>query len=286
MAEFPNAVKTWADLIDWPDPMASRASASDINSAYAEITAIESILLSDTDTLNSSSDAHGLLPKLDGSSDNFLNGLGQWTVPLAKASSSDAEAGTDDTKYLTSKALKDAGFVAVDLIGGVPHKQIYAAAGLVKPTLTSGCAPASQIEMGTNKNVYDYLAFDPSATEYAFFNVAVPQDYTGGTMYFKVLWTHPATTTNFGVAWGLQGVAISNDDTLDVAQGTGVLSVDTGGTTSDFYLSDLSGKVTIAGSPAVGDLINFRVYRKHDDAGDTMAVDAYFLSIMVWYPVA
>jgi len=46
MAEFPGAVKTWVDLIDWPDPSASRASSSDINSAYAEITAIESVLLS------------------------------------------------------------------------------------------------------------------------------------------------------------------------------------------------------------------------------------------------
>lgn len=41
MAEFPNAVKTWTDLLDWPDPNASRAMSSDINSIYEEVTAIE-----------------------------------------------------------------------------------------------------------------------------------------------------------------------------------------------------------------------------------------------------
>jgi hypothetical protein len=77
MADFPTSIKTWADLADNSSP----ANSSDINSAYAEITAIENALLSDTDTINSSTDLHGLLPKLDGSSDNFLNGKGLWAAP-------------------------------------------------------------------------------------------------------------------------------------------------------------------------------------------------------------
>jgi len=207
-------------------------------------------------------------------------------VPLSKAAAADINTGSDDAKYVTSKGLKDAGIVAVDLIGTVPHKQMYAAAGLIKPTITAGCAPVAQIEMGTNKNVYDYLAFDPSSTEYAYFNVPMPQDYTGGVVYANFKWLHPATTTNFGVAFGLQGVSFSNDDTLDATQGTGALAVDTGGTTSDFYVTPTTAAITIAGTPAAGDLVNFRVYRKHDDAGDTMAVDAYLLGVMIWYPVA
>lgn len=266
MADFPSSIKTWADLMDWPDPSASRASSSDINSAYAEITAIESILLSDTDTLNSSSDIHGLMPKLSGSSDYFMNGKGEWAQ--------------------LADALNAGGFIAVDLIGGVPHKQMYAGAGAMKPTLTNGCASAAQIEMGTNKNVYDYLAFDSSDTEYAYFNIVMPQDYTGGVIYANFEWTHPASSSDFGVAFGLQGVSFSNDDTLDAAQGTGVLSIDTGGTTSDLYISPTTTAITIAGTPAAGDLVNFRVYRLPSDGGDTLAVDAYLLGVMVWYPVA
>lgn len=176
------------------------------------------------------------------------------------------------------------GAAGVTLISTVPHKQLWI--GNAKPTLTSGCASAAQIEMGTNKNVYDYLAFDKDSIEYAYANVAMPQDYTGGTIYATFWWTHPATTTNFKVSWGLQAVSFSDDDTLDAAQGTAQYSNDTGGTTSDLYVSPQTSAITIAGTPVAGDLVNFRILRKADDAtNDTLAVDAYLLGVMIWYPV-
>jgi len=164
------------------------------------------------------------------------------------------------------------------------YKQIWVAGW--KPTLTAGCASSAQIEMGTNKNVYDYLAFDKDTIEYAYANVPMPDDYTGGTVLFRVYWFHPATTTNFKVSWGLQGVSLASGDTMDVAQGTAIYSNDTGGTTSDVYLSPVSGSVTIAGTPASTELVNFRVSRKaNDSTNDTLAVDAYLLGVMIWYPV-
>jgi hypothetical protein len=53
----------------------------------------------DTTTRNSSTDAHGLLPKLDGISTNFLNGQGGWSAPaggstdLAEHTHSDSDTG-------------------------------------------------------------------------------------------------------------------------------------------------------------------------------------------------
>jgi hypothetical protein len=155
-----------------------------------------------------------------------------------------------------------------------------------RPTLTSGCGAPAQIEMSTNKNVYDYAPFDPSTIEYAYANVPMPDDYTGGTVYAKFYWLHPATTTNFGVSWGLQGVSFGDDDALDAAQGTAIYANDTGGTTSDLYISPLTAAITIAGTPAAGKLINWRALRKADDAtNDTLAVDAYLIGVMIWYPV-
>lgn len=175
------------------------------------------------------------------------------------------------------------GAAGVTLISTVPHKQLWI--GNAKPTLTSGCT-AAQIEMGTNKNVYDYLAFDPASIEYAYANVGLPQDYTGGVVYAQFWWTHPATTTNFKVSWGLQAVSFSDDDTLDAAQGTAIYSNDTGGTTSDLYVSPQTAAITIGGTPVAGDLCQFRILRKADDGtNDTLAVDAYLLGVMVWYPV-
>ena len=59
------------------------------------------------------------------------------------------------------------------------------------------------------------------------------------------------------------------------------MQTDTGGTTGDVYVSAESSAVTIAGTPAEGDLQFFRVRRKHDDAGDTMAIDAKLLGIVL-----
>ncbi len=154
-----------------------------------------------------------------------------------------------------------------------------------KPTLTNGCGEPEQIEMGTNDTVFDYLAFDASTIEYAYANVPMPDDYSGGTIYAKFYWTHPAATA-FKVSWGLQAVAISNDDAMDVAQGTAIYSNDEGGTTTDLYISPLTAAITIAGTPAAGDLVQFRASRKADDAtNDTLDVDAYLIGAMVYYPV-
>jgi hypothetical protein len=206
------------------------------------------------------------------------------SVPV-KAAGSDLITGTNDNKFATAKALKDGGFVPVKLISTVAHRQFWI--GNAKPKLTSGCAASAQIEMGTNKNVYDYLAFDKDTVEYAYANVAMPESYTGGTVYAQFYWTHPATTTNFKVSWGLGAVSFSNDDTLDAAVGTVIYSNDEGGTTSDLYISPPTAAITIAGTPVAGDYVNWRISRKADDGtNDTLAVDAYLLGVLVWYPVA
>ena len=157
--------------------------------------------------------------------------------------------------------------------------------GNAKPTLTAGCDAQAQIEMGTNKNVYDYLAFDASTIEYAYANVVMPSNYDGGTITATFYWTHPATTTNFKVAWGIQAISISDNYTLDVAQGTVQYANDTGTTTNDLYVSPATSAITIGGpTPAAGELVQFRIQRRADDAtNDTLAVDAYLLGVQITY---
>jgi len=168
--------------------------------------------------------------------------------------------------------------------GSTKYKQLWI--GGWKPTITSGCGSESQIEMSTNKNVYDYVPFDANTIEYAYSVVPMPADYTGGAIVAKFYWAHPTTTTNFKVSWGLQGVSFADDETLDAAFGTAQYANDEGGTTNDLYISDLTSAITIAGSPSAGELVNWRVLRKADDAtNDTLAVDAYLIGVMIWYPV-
>lgn len=148
---------------------------------------------------------------------------------------------------------------------------------------TLGAGAGGQIEMGTNKQNIKYISFVDAAFSYAEWGFAMPDDWDGGTFTAKFHWMHPATDTNFGVAWGLQGRAYANDDALDQAWGTEVVTVDTGGTTSDIYVSPASGAITLAGTPAAGQYVQFRCRRKYDDGSDNMAVAAYLIGVQLTY---
>lgn len=152
----------------------------------------------------------------------------------------------------------------------------------MSPRTTNGAA-VGQIETTTNKVMVRTLDFDASTIEYAQFSIRMPKSWNEGTVTFIPSWSHASTTTNFKASWGLQAVAISDDDTLDVAFGTGQTSNDTGGTTNDLYAGPESSAVTIAGTPAAEDLVIFQVYRKADDGtNDTLAIDARLHGVTIY----
>jgi len=216
--------------------------------------------------------------------DNFLIVADVGTVPVTKRIPQTTAIPFTTTPTANKIPQADA-LGKIDLNWVVDYKNLWI--GGWKPTVTSGCGLPAQIEMGTNKNVYDYCPFDAASIEYAYQNVPMPLDYDGGTVTAKFYWTHPATTVNFKVSWGLQGVATGDGDTLDVAQGTAVYANDEGGTTSDLYISPATADITIAGTPAAGKMVQFRVLRKADDAtNDTLDVDAYLLGVLIKYGVA
>lgn len=189
------------------------------------------------------------------------------------ATTGEAEAGTD-----TARAVTPAGLLAA--VSG--QQTIWVPAAAMTPSTTSGAAPSS-FESSTNKVMASYLAFDASSEEFAQFAVQMPKGWDEGTFIAQFVWTHPSTTTNFGVTWGLEALALANDDALDTAWGTEVITADTGGTTHDIYISPESTAVTPAGSPSAEEWVVFRVTRVVGDAGDTMGVDAWLLGVKLHY---
>jgi hypothetical protein len=159
---------------------------------------------------------------------------------------------------------------------------IYIPAGAMIPRTSNGAAFGT-LETTTNKVMVRTLDFDTATTEYAQFNVRMPKSWDEGTVTAYFIWSHPATTTNFGVVWGLQGVAISDDDALDVAFGTVQVIADTGGTTNDLYQSAITPAITIGGTPQELDYVTFQIYRDVAAGGDTMAVDARLHGVVLMY---
>lgn len=155
-------------------------------------------------------------------------------------------------------------------------------AGSMGPSVTGGCAALASVASAANQPDIVTLNFDAVTQEYAQFAIPMPSSWNRGTISFVPVWSHPATTTNFGVAWSLQAVAVSNDDPIAAAFGTAVTSVDTGGTTDDIYFGPESSAITVGGTPQSRDMVFFRVSRETGNGGDTMAVDARLHGITVF----
>jgi len=152
------------------------------------------------------------------------------------------------------------------------------------PSTTSGCAEPIVVEFGTNKVDTYFLDFDSTSDEYAFWcNIVLPDEYgTGGvyTMTARFYWTCSGGTG--AVTWGIQSRAYADSDAIDQAWGTAVWINDSCGTTNDVCITSETSAMTIAGSPAGGNLACFRVVRDADDSeglGDTLAFDARLMAV-------
>lgn len=161
---------------------------------------------------------------------------------------------------------------------------IWIPAAAFTAATTNGAAPVAA-ETTTNKDVLNTLDFDAATAESAQFTLGLPDSYDGSVVRARVFWTHPATTTNFGVVWRLSGAARGDNEALDTAFGTAVTVADTGGTTNNLYVSAETPDITIGGSPVARDLAHFKLERVPTDGSDTMAVDAKVLGIMLYFNV-
>lgn len=160
---------------------------------------------------------------------------------------------------------------------------IGVSSGGIFPATTNGCAALAQAETATNKINYKYLAFDPSAVEYAWVWFPSPKSYNASTFTMRFKWTHPATTTNFAVVWQVEMLSLADDDAIDTAVGSAVIVTDTGGTTQDFYKTSETGSITPSNTAAKQDEIAVRVSRLATSGSDTLAVDAHLIGIEIYY---
>lgn len=147
---------------------------------------------------------------------------------------------------------------------------------------TTNGAASYQAETTAGRPDIKGWAFDDGTDEYVQCAIAMPKSWNEGTVTFRVHWTTTATGTT-GVSWGLQGVAVSDGDTIDVAYGTAVVvDDDAQSAAEDVLVSPTSGAVTIAGTPAAGDLVFLQLFRDVSDSNDDMTEDAILLGVEVF----
>ncbi len=157
----------------------------------------------------------------------------------------------------------------------VPASAMYGA--------TTNGADAQQVETTATRPDLKVLDFDKDTDEFAQFSVAFPKSWNEGTITYQVYWS-PGSTNTGDCIFGLQGVACADNDTIDVAYGTAVNVTDAGiGTVEDQQISSESGAVTIAGSPAAGEITYFQLFRDANAGGDTFTADARVIGVRIFF---
>jgi len=177
------------------------------------------------------------------------------------------------TKLATQQSIK----AYVD----ITTKSIVLPASAMSPTTTAGCASIATVEAGTNDVDYKVLDFDKNTDESAFAIFSMPDSWDGGTITFQPYWTTAGTSGT--VVFSLAGRSYANDDAIDQAYGTAQTSTDTFIAAGDIHIGPESSAITLAGTPAGGQLVQLKITR--DVSEDTLDADARLIAIKIKYTV-
>ena len=182
-----------------------------------------------------------------------------------------ADAPSDGKNY----GRKDGSWQEITAGGGTAGRMmIPIMAGSMQPSASGGSGVLTNIATTANMPDVQTLNFHQSTQQHCQFAIPLPKRWNRGTITARFRWSHAATTTNFGVMWAIQAVAVGDNEAINQAYGTAAEVTDTGGTTNRLFVSDETAAFTVAGTPADGDTIFFRVYRKAAAAADTLAIVA------------
>lgn len=170
--------------------------------------------------------------------------------------------------------------VGTGAVGVSATGEIFLTAAGGWPSTTNGCAAATQNEYGGNDVDLWSLDFDQGSDEYAQWSVWMPDNWDAGTVTAKFAWTAAGGAGN--VEWGLQGRSYANDDPIDAAWGAAQTATDTLILADDVHYTAATAAITLAGTPAAGELVQFRAYRNTATGGNLNA-DAQLLGVKIFY---
>ena len=264
-----------------------------------------------TNELTIANAANGSAPTISatGSSDSNVNinlvpkGSGETVFGTGSASAAITTSGTHDLVLDTNSGTNSGSITITDGADGniniAPNGNGVVQAGgsavkvAGKETIwvpsgamygaTTNPADAQQVETTATRPDMKVLDFDKDTDEFAQFSIAMPKSWNEGTLTYQVYWS-PGSTNTGDCIFGLQAVACADNDTIDVAYGTAVNVTDAGiGTVEDQQISSESGAVTVAGSPAAGELTYFQLFRDANAGGDTFTADARVLGVKIFF---
>lgn len=126
-----------------------------------------------------------------------------------------------------------------------------------------------------------HLDFDQTSDEYAQWTLVMPSDYDGGTITAVFYWTVTGGGAAESVRWGLQGRSYGDSDAIDQAWGVAQEVDDTWITDNDVHITTTTSSITLAGTPAAGELVQIRAYCDADNSD--LGGDARLIAIRITF---
>jgi len=168
-----------------------------------------------------------------------------------------------------------------------PYETIWVPAKNMFPSSTAG-ADMEDADYSSNVMTHVVALFAGlTADENAEFTLVLPEEWNLGTIKAKVYWAPGDSAANVGefVRFSLAAGALSNDDAIDTALGSAQTMDDAVIADDDMHVTPASAAITIAGTPALNDLIHFKLTRDYDyaGAGTAMDVDARVFGVLIQY---
>lgn len=168
-------------------------------------------------------------------------------------------------------------------LGVVGKQTIWIPAQAMLPTVSNGCGVLSQVELTAGQPDLFVLDFDSANDEFSQFQIAMPNQWDKGFISYQIFWTGGTVEAN-DVIWTLEGVAVADDGTIDVAYGAVISIADTFlSSANDLMVSAESTALTIAGNPANANICIFRLGRNASNVADTYSADARLIGIKLFF---
>ena len=172
--------------------------------------------------------------------------------------------------------------LGTNLLDSGQYREVWIDAAAMVPRDTNGAEAATE-EYATNDIMVDHYLFDGATEEGVQFKLALPDTWNIGTVKVKVYWdAATSASASDTVEWGVAGGSYANDDPIDAALGTPATINDVVIAVGDLHISPASSAITIANTPALGDMLIFEVTRQVAGTDD-MTEDAKLLGVSIQY---
>lgn len=129
-------------------------------------------------------------------------------------------------------------------------------------------------------------SFSSSVAKYVYFSLRMPKAWSKSALQVTAIYMHEGGQTAGldGVVWQIAAHSFASDEAMTATFGSGVDVTADQANSNRLHVTN-EGSLTVAGTPATGEIVHFRATRKIADALDDLNVAAILHKLVIQYTV-